>query len=259
MKNQRNLFIIAIILLTGVLSATNLTGRDIMVKVDERDDGDDRHSKMEMTLINHRGKTRVRKVTNYKKDYGKDSKSVMVFLQPADVKGTGFLSWEYDKEDKDDDRWLYMPALRKVRRISGASNDDYFMGSDFTYDDMGDRNVDEDKHKLLGEETQDGIACWKVESTPKDPKDMYVKKISWINKDTDMVIKVDYYDKLGLMKRLKLTKIEQINGIWTAKEMFMDNFREKHQTKLEFSDIVYNKNLSDNLFKVSTIERGRLK
>ena len=74
----------------------------------------------------------------------------MVFEKPADVKGTAFLSWEYDDPKKEDDKWLYMPAMKKVRRISGASKNEYFMGSDFTYDDMGDRNVEEDTQYPAG-------------------------------------------------------------------------------------------------------------
>ena len=98
-----------------------VTGRDVMVMEDERPDGDDRTSVMKMTLVNKRGSKRVREVSSYSKDYGKDKKSVMVFDRPADVKGTAFLSWEYDDPSREDDKWLYMPAMKKVRRISGAS------------------------------------------------------------------------------------------------------------------------------------------
>ena len=141
--------------LSFTVNAGELNGRKIMTLADERPDGDDRHSVMKMTLINKRGRKRIREVENYSKDYGKDKKSVMVFKQPADVKGTAFLSWDYDDPAKDDDKWLYMPAMKKVRRISGSSTNEYFMGTDFTYDDMGDRNVDEDIHTLLGNEVVD--------------------------------------------------------------------------------------------------------
>ena len=129
--------------------SAELTGRDIMLKVHDRPDGDDQKGVMQMTLINKRGKMRKRTVLFLSKDYGKDSKSITYFQSPADVKGTGFLSWEYDDPSKDDDRWLYLPALKKTRRISGSSKNDYFMGTDFTYDDLGDRSVDEDNHELL--------------------------------------------------------------------------------------------------------------
>ncbi|MGD9211410.1 MAG: outer membrane lipoprotein-sorting protein, partial [Desulfobacteraceae bacterium] len=135
---------------------TEASGKQIMTRVDERPDGDDRTSTITMTLINKSGRKRVRQVENYSKDYDKDKKSIMVFKTPADVRGVAFLSWEYDIPSREDDKWLYMPAMKKVRRISGSSKNEYFMGSDFTYDDMGDRNVEEDKHTLLGEESIDG-------------------------------------------------------------------------------------------------------
>ena len=138
------LFCLSVVSIHGA----ELTGRDIMVKVDERPDGDEQRSVMKMTLINRRGKTRERSLLMYTKDYGKDSKSLMYFQSPGDVKGTGFLAWDYDYPKKDDDQWLYLPALKKSRRISSSSRNDYFMGTDFTYDDMGDRNVDEDIHEL---------------------------------------------------------------------------------------------------------------
>ena len=241
------------------LQAKELSGRDIMVLVDERDDGNDRRVEMEMILINKRGRKRIRQVLSYNKDYGKDSKTVMIFQKPADVKGTGFLSWEYDDDSKDDDRWLYMPALKKVRRISGSSENDYFMGSDFTYDDMGGRNPDEDTHTLLREEELNEQLCWVIESIPKEKDNMYAKKIIRVRQDVKMVVKVEYYDKLGLMKTLTIEEIRQIDGIWTAHKMFMDNLNEKHQTILTLKNVSYNQNLKDNMFTVSTIERGRLK
>ncbi len=241
------------------LQAKELSGHDIMVLVDERDDGNDSRVEMEMILINKRGRKRIRQILSYSKDYGKNSKTVMIFQKPADVKGTGFLSWEYDDAGKDDDRWLYMPALKKVRRISGSSENDYFMGSDFTYDDMGGRNPDEDIHTLLREENLDEQLCWVVESIPEEKDNMYAKKIVWVRQDVKMTVKVEYYDKLGLMKTLTINNIKQVDGIWTAHEMFMDNKAEKHQTVLKFNQVSYNQDLKDNMFTVSAIEQGRLK
>ncbi len=261
MKNQ--LFITVITLLLGTLShleaeESQLTGYAIMALVDERDDGDDSQSELEMTLINHRGSTRVREMRSYSKEYGNDSKQVIVFLAPADVAGTGYLSWEYEDEQRDDDRWLYLPALRMVRRISGSSNEDYFMGSDFTYDDMGDRNVDEDTHTLLREETPEGQTCWVVESVSLEPDELYANRLIWVRQDNCMVIRVEYYDSMGLMKVLTVCDIRQVDGIWTAHSMFMDNLHEEHQTRLTLSNVSYNQDLDDNIFTVTAIERGRV-
>lgn len=236
-----------------------LTGRDIMVKVDERPDGEDRKTLLHMVLINKRGRRRERTLLSYSKDYGKDSKQLMYFQKPADVKGTGFLSWEYDDPKRDDDRWLYMPALRKVRRISGKSRNEYFMGTDFTYDDMGDRNVDEDEHKLIREEKLNGFDCWVVESIPVDKDDMYTKKVIWVRKDALVVIKVEYFDKDGLMKILRVSDIKKQDGFWTAFHMEMDNIQERHKTQMTMQEVHYNVGLKDNLFRVSTLERTKIR
>ena len=236
-----------------------VTGRDVMVMEDERPDGDDRTSVLKMTLINKRGGKRVREVSSYSKDYGKDTKSVMVFDRPADVKGTAFLSWEYDDPEREDDKWLYMPAMKKVRRISGASKNEYFMGSDFTYDDMGDRNVDEDTHKLLGEEEVDGHPCWKIESIPVDPDDMYTRKVIWVSKEAHMALKAEYYDKDGLLKVYRVLDFGKEGGFWTSRHSEMENVVRKHKTVMEFSAMQYDTGIDDGFFKVSTIQRGRVR
>lgn len=245
---------------TAYAQTGNLTGRDIMLRVDERPDGDDRKSTMRMTLINKRGRTRERTVLSMSKEYGKDSKSLIYFQAPADVKGTGFLQYEYDAPSKEDDRWLYLPALKKVRRISGSSKGDYFMGTDFTYDDIGDRAVDEDTHTLLREEAVDGEKCWVIESKPKDRDYMYSRTVGWIRQESLIAAKVEYYDKQGnLLKILTIPDIRKQDGFWTSIKMVMDNIQKNHKTTIETTEVNYNVGLKDSLFRVSTLERGRIK
>jgi len=159
-----------------------LTGKEIIEKVYNRSAGEDQTSDLTMTLINKSGAQRVRKIKQFTKDLGEVEKSIMFFLSPADVKNTSFMSWSYDS-DQSDDQWIYLPALKKTKRISSDSKSDYFMGSDFTYDDLGDRKLEDDTHKLLREETIDGKECYVVESVSKDEDYMYSKTITWIMKD----------------------------------------------------------------------------
>ncbi len=236
--------------------APAITGREIMVMVDEREDGDDRKSVMEMVLINSRDRKRVRKLLSYQKDYGKDTKKLMFFQEPADVEGTAFLSWEHDAIGKEDDKWLYMPALRKVRRISGESTNEYFMGSDFTYDDLGDRNVDEDTHTLIGEEPVNGAACWVIESVPVQPGDYFEKKTVWVRQDAKVVVKAKYHDAQGLIKTYTVKALETIDGIWTIRQMEMDNTRENHRTLMSIDAVKYNTGVPNRFFSVATISRG---
>lgn len=245
------------------LQAQTLTGRDIVQKAKDRPDGDTRSSEMTMKLINKRGSERERKVISYSMDVGvnkKDRKTLMFFQYPGDVKGTGFLTWDYDEIGKDDDKWLYLPAMKKTRRISGSSaKKDYFMGTDFTYDDMGSRNVDEDSHKLLREESLNGQKCWVVESTSKDSRDIYSKKVSWIRQDCLIAIKVEYYDKPGKLHReLKMSDITKVDGIWIAKKLHMNNVQTNHQTIIIIENPRYNIPIDENAFTVAKLEKGSI-
>ncbi len=254
------LTIICLLLAATNIYAQTLTGRDIVHKMKDRPDGDTRSSEMTMQLINKNGSTRERKIQSYSMDIGKDKKTIMFFLYPGDVKGTGFLTWDYDQVGKEDDKWLYLPAMKKTRRISGSSSKtDYFMGSDFTYDDMGSRNVDEDVHKLLKEETLYGYKCWVIESTPKTKGEIYSRKIAWIRQNCLIASKVEYYDKLSKLHRtLALSNIEKVDGFWIAQKMVMKNMQTNHETVLSFTNIKYNNKMDVSAFTISKLEKGSL-
>ncbi len=259
MKTIKFNFLLAVFFLATNLQAQ--TGRDIIQKVKDRPDGDTRSLEMTMKLISKKGKMRERKIISYSIDLGKDKKdrkTLMFFQYPGDVKGTGFLTWDYDEIGKDDDKWLYLPAMKKTRRISGSSaKKDYFMGSDFTYDDMGSRNVDEDDHKLLNDETIDGHKCWVVESTSKDSRDIYSKKVSWIRQDMYMAVKVEYYDKQGQLHRnLIISDIVKVDSFWIEKKMHMTNLQTDHQTEILIDNPKYNIGISESSFTVAKLEKG---
>lgn len=249
---------ILVVALVSFVAAESLSGRDIVQKVKDRPDGDTRSSELSMTLINKGGSKRERKISSFAMDVGKDTKQIMFFRYPNDVKGTGFLTVDYDDISKDDDKWLYLPAMKKTRRISGkSSKTDYFMGSDFTYDDVGQRNVDEDTHTLLREEKVDGVDCWVIESVPKKGDEIFSKKVSWIRKDCLIAAKVEYYDKLGKLHRfLKVEKVTQVDGFWAIAKMSMENVQTSHKTILEFNDLKFNIPLDAKTFTVPRLERG---
>lgn len=240
-------------------AAAPLDGKKIMTQVYDRPDGNDRTSIITMSLINKNGRKRVREMQSFSKDYGKDRKSVMVFKDPADVRGTAFLSWDYDEVQKEDDKWIYLPAMKKVRRISGASKNELFMGSDYTYDDMGKRSVDKDTHKLIGDDRILGHDCWKIESISKDPGDLYHKRIIWVSKAAFMVVQAEYFDKDGLVKIFKVLDIKKQGGFWTMLRSEMDNVSRHHKTVMETGSVQYDTGVRDDLFTVSTIQRGAIR
>ncbi|MCK5760788.1 MAG: outer membrane lipoprotein-sorting protein, partial [Candidatus Delongbacteria bacterium] len=150
-------YLTIILLLVSVLlfSQDKITGQQIIQNVYDRDTGTEIEGKLKMTLINKSGNERVRELKQFIKDFGHVEKKIMYFIKPADVKNTSFMNWSYT-DDKADDQWIYLPALKKVKRISSDSKSDYFMGSDFTYDDLGDRKPSDDIHKILREEKFNG-------------------------------------------------------------------------------------------------------
>jgi outer membrane lipoprotein-sorting protein len=237
------------------------TGTEIMKNADERDAGDDMVNKSLQRLINKRGQERKRDSIYVTKDYrgkdGFDDKTLVFIESPAQVKGTGMLMWSYMDGAKDDDQWLYLPALRKVRRLSTSDKEDSFMGTDFTYDDMGDRKVEEDSHKLVKTETIKGRTYYVVESTPKDKNYMYSKRLSWVLKGEWLPVKVDFYDrKARHLKTLTWTGWKKMKGIWIVGKMEMKNHQTGHRTILEMSETKINVGVKDQVFTDRTLERG---
>jgi outer membrane lipoprotein-sorting protein len=251
-------FITAVLFLSTVqfMGAQDMTGREIVKKAYNRPEGDDQVSNLKMTLINSRGDTRVRDIKQYMKDMDNVEKSIMFFTSPADVAGTSFMNWTYD-DDRSDDQWIYLPALRKVKRISSESKSDYFMGSDFTYDDLGDRKLDEDKHKLLREEEIDGKSCFVVESVPIDPDYMYSKTVTWIEKDTYIGVKKEFYDEDGdHLKTLTVKDYENISGFDIITHSEMHNVQKDHTTKMELTNVEINSGVRKNMFTERMMTRG---
>ena len=234
------------------------TGRDIIQRVKDRPDGNTRYAEMQLTLVKKNGDKRERKMVSWAMDEGKDTKKIMFFTYPGDVKGTGFLTWDYDQAGKEDDKWLYLPAMKKTRRISGSSSKtDYFMGTDFTYDDMGGRSVDEDKHTLLREETRDGHKCWVVESVPKDPHEVYSRKVTWIRQDSDTGVYCEFYDKLNKLHRvMTVLDLQKVEGFWTVMKMEMKNVQSGHSTQITVSEPKYDIKVDKSLFTVAKLEKG---
>ena len=256
MKTLKSI-LIATLIVTSFSANAQLTGRQIVDKAYNRPTGDDQTSNLTMTLVNKTGSERVRKIKQFKKDFGKVDKKIMFFLSPADVRNTSFMNWTYDDNSKSDDQWIYLPALKKIKRISSDSKSDYFMGSDFTYDDLGDRKLDDDTHKLLREETINKKPCYVVESVSKDEDYMYSKTITWIRKDNFVGVKKEFYDEDGeLLKILTIKKVEKISGFWIITHSEMKNVQKNHKTTIILSDVKINSGVPASKFTERMMMRG---
>lgn len=257
--------IAACLLIGGAVSAQEQTAYSIIKNSnDKEDDAKTASYTAVMTLTSKSGGVRTRIVSSRSKNFGTIKKTVIVFSTPKDVAGVAYLTWEYDKDadssKKDDDSWLYMPALKKARRISGSSKGDDFMGTDFTYDDIGSRNIDKDEYTLIGKETVSGTLCWVIECTAKDKTQKNPKRVVWIAEDNYSLIKTDYYDRQNNVQRtLTCSDIAKIDGIWTTQTMYMKNMQRGTATKIEMKNVEYNQPVQDSLFTVSSLERGNVK
>lgn len=258
------LMTMAAMMLAGVSAyADDPKARAIMEKVDARDDGKTVEQDMLMVLIDKNGKKRIRDLKSYSKDFGADEHRMLFFKSPSDVKNTAFLTYDYDDASKDDDQWLYLPALKKVKRIPSADKSGSFMGSDFSYFDMTDRDLEDYDFKLLKETKVRGKDAWVIEGKPRNKKVIkesgYTKTIALVRKDNDMVVRAINFMKNGKKKYLDVKKLHKQNGIWVPDEMTMTTKKGKqtlHKTILKFSHIKVNKPLSDDLFTTRRLEKG---
>ncbi|MBI5149326.1 MAG: outer membrane lipoprotein-sorting protein [Candidatus Omnitrophica bacterium] len=247
------IFIVALFLIFGpkfVFAQGELSANDIIAKsrLSFYYAGDDMRAKVLMELINKNGQKRVRELTMLRKDYaqGGNQKYFMYFHRPADVKDTAFMVYKYP--DKDDDRWLFIPAISLVKRI--AANDKYssFVGSDFTYEDVSGRKPEEDTHTLLRKEILNGTDCYVIESIPKGASE-YTKRISWIAAMDFLPLKEEFYDKQNeLYRQFEAQEIESLNGIPTITKRVMKNTKTGHRSEATFQEVEYNLGIGDDTF-----------
>jgi len=248
-------------------SADDPAARTIMEKADARDDGDNQISDMEMVLIDKKGRERIRKIHSFSKDKGEDTLKLMFFQHPADVKDTAFLTYDYDDPDKDDDQWLYLPALRKTKRIASTDKSGSFMGSDLTYSDMTSRNLEDYDYTFyekLKETEVNGVKTWVIWSIPRSKNIMeetgYEKSLLFVRQDNFFVIRAkQWVCDGGYLKYMDVKNIERIEGIWVATEMHVTKKKGRdtvHKTILKLSDVKFNQNLDYDLFTVRRMEKG---
>jgi outer membrane lipoprotein-sorting protein len=241
-----------------------LSARAIMESVDARDDGDHSTQDLEMVLIDKRGSQRVRKLRAYGRDVGADEQSILFFVAPADVEDTGFLTYDYKDPARDDDQWLYLPALSRTKRIASADKSGSFMGSDFSYADMTKRPLDHYRYTLMKELEIDGHAVWQIESVPTTEQEReetgYTKSVVFVRKDNFVVVRsVNWVKKGDRLKYFEVKQLEQIDGIWVATEMNMATKKGDetlHRTILTAKNTRFGQKLGDDFFTVRQLEKG---
>lgn len=264
--NRKRLLIglaLGLSLLTLNLLADDAKARAIMEKVDARNDGETVEEEMNMVLIDANGNERIRNLQQYSKDFGKDEHKIMFFISPQELKSTGFLTFDYKDATKDDDQWIYLPALKKTKRIPSADKSSNFMGSDFSYYDMTDRNLEDFDFKLLKETTIRGNEAWVIEEIPRTDKVIkesgYEKTIAIVRKDNYMVVRAINFMSNDIKKYMDITKLHQESGVWLSDQITMTTKQGKitlHKTILNFSNIKLNQSIDDSIFTTRRLEKG---
>lgn len=236
-----------------------LTAEEIVKKSQEvfLYQGEDFKARVMMKLIAKSGKERIREMTMLRKNYGPsggDQKYFIYFFKPADVRGMTFMVYKYPRID--DDRWLFIPAINMTKRIAARDKSSSFVGSDFTYEDISGRDLEDDTHTIVKEEKLGDKETYIIKSTPKTADVNYSYKLSWIDKEHFLPVKEEYYDKIGeLMKIFSADEIKVIKGFSTVVKRTMKNIQSGHRTEVVYTKTDYNLGIEDKLFSERFLKR----
>jgi len=250
---------IIIFLFAAGLVCAQETAQAIVDKSRNRIKADTVSTRSKMVLTAKNGTVTERVMDQYtKKDSKGNNRAIIVFQDPASVKGTRFLTIE--NPGKDNDQWIYLPSLGKVRRIAASEGSGSFMGTDFSYDDISsaDRKADLDNHKILREEKFRDKDCYVIESIPKDPGYQYSKMIQWIDKSSFVTYKVELYDKKGTqVKLLEILELKEVQGRLANAVTKMTTLSAGTFTSLNVMNLKYDDPIPEGVFTTNYLETGR--
>lgn len=231
-------------------------GDQLAQRVYDRPSGKDATSALTMTLTEKGRNPRIRKMITYRKDEKANEVATLIrFTEPADIEGTGLLT--IDLADGDSNQWIYLPAMERVRRIDSNRKGGRFVNSDYYYEDLRDRKVNMDTHRIIGRENIGGVACEILESIPVKPgNSVYAKRISWIDTTTLLPLRIDFFEKREDQpsKRLLVTKREKIQAYWTVLDSTLTDLGNEHQTRLNVEKVLYDRRLPARLFTTQLLE-----
>ncbi len=234
-------------------------GLAIAIEADKRDTGfADSTAKMTMELRNKQGDTSVRHIRIKTLEVeGDGDKSMSIFDQPADVKGTAFLTFSH--AIKSDEQWMFLPSIKRVKRINSKNKSGPFMGSEFAFEDISSQEVEKYTYKYLRDENLNGIDCFVIERVPAYKHSGYTRQVGWINKAEYRAEKIVFYDrKNSLLKTLSYNEYEKyLDQYWRAHELSMENHQTGKSTLLKWSDYKFKTGLNDKDFSRNSLKRAK--
>jgi len=182
------------------------------------------------------------------------SKAVVRFTSPPEVKGVALLI--HNHPERASDQWMWTPAIERDRRIATQDRSTRFFGTDFSFEDLEERDIDQYDYSLIGNDTVDGAACWKLQSTPKQSRtSQYTHSLVWVRKDNYVVVRIDNFVKDEVSRRLTYANIENVQGIWTARLLEMSEPRRHTRTRLTLEEVKYNTPVKDEEFTLQALRR----
>jgi hypothetical protein len=246
-------FLIALSVTSARITAAD-NAREIVAEAQKRSTSEsERYEGLLQTLMSGRKTSEKRWIFERVGSHG-ESKSVIRFTAPSEVKGVALLIVNHS--DRPSDQWMWTPALERDRRIALQDRSTRFFGTDFSFEDLEQRDVDQYDHTLLREEMIDGVNTWKIQSIPKPSRSsQYTKTVVWIRQDNYATARIESYDIAQLVRRLELSDIRMVQGIWTAHETVMTDVRRGSVTRLSLDKVQYNLPLREDNFTVQALRR----
>lgn len=239
-------------------------GNEIARNINARDEGIAVSRLLTMEMTDRHGLVRVRETRAFRKYFDTEKRTAIFYLKPKNIKDTAFLTYDYADKEIDDDQWLYLPAMRKVRRISASDRGDYFLGTDFSYEDIKLEtrvSMNDYMRKTIGEDEVDGVHCFVVEETAINAEIAeelgHVRRESCVDDTIWIVRRSKYWDLQNqLLKTTYFREISRVQDIWTAHMIEVENHKTGHRTVFTFSDIDYGDAVNDSIFTQNALKRG---
>lgn len=268
MKNIKFIFVLLssvyIGFFTTLVNAELPSADEIVKNINARDEGVAVGRDLKMEMVDRHGKSRVRETRVFRKYFGDEKRTAIFYLTPNNIKDTAFLTYDYADIEIDDDQWLYLPAMRKVRRISASDRGDYFLGTDFSFEEIKLEtrvSISDYTRKTVGESEVDGFHCYLIEEHVVD--DGTAKELGHLRRESCVDDKIWIVRKSKLwdlqnkaLKTIYFKDISLVQGIWTAHTLEVENHKTGHHTKFSFSNIDYENGVDDSVFTQGSIRRG---
>jgi len=238
----------------GISLVAAENGRQIVEEAQKRTDAKSQRYEGLLQVFDEKGKISDKRWTFDRLGSHGNSKAVLRFTAPAEVKGVALLVANHP--DRASDQWMWTPAIERDRRIALQDRSTRFFGTDFSFEDLEERDVNQYDYSLLGDETIDGVACWKIQSTPKASKSsQYTRSIVWVRKDNYAFARIVNFIKDLAIRRLVYANIENVQGIWSARQLEMSDLRRGSHTRLTLDKLQYNLPMKDDDFTLQAIRR----